>query len=271
MPLAVEKYRREDEMIQPSYSMKRYQSAKNRFLFSLVKEFFTREFPKFFSRRDGFPGPSMRDKIANELICIFETHNPPSSRFQCGQVFWNALDQKTRADSPNRRFVPVVLSLVTENDIDQLSKGVRPSVITRNTIARIMKEAYEQGGILSTRDVALLMLRGVANISQLRKQYEKEHNCILPHTGALHDMGSCVSHKTMIINKVILQKKDPALVARECNHSQLAVDHYLKDYHRVKTVYEHNTDPNYIHHVTGIAQHVVKEYINIISHESEVQ
>ena len=41
-------------------------------------------------------------------------------------------------------------------------------------------------------------------------------------------MGSCISHKTAIVRKVVLEKKDPADVARECNHSQRAVDHYLK-------------------------------------------
>ena len=79
-------------------------------------------------------------------------------------------------------------------------------------------------------------------------------------------MGSCISHKKTIIRKVIVEKKDPADVARECNHSQRAVDHYLKDFHRVKTAYHQNQDNNYIHIVTGIAKHVVQQYIEIINH-----
>jgi hypothetical protein len=80
-------------------------------------------------------------------------------------------------------------------------------------------------------------------------------------------MGSSISHKTTILNKIIIQKKDPATVAREYNHSQRAVDHYLKDYNRVKTVFEQNQDIHYINQVTGISQHVIKQYILIIQNE----
>ena len=84
----------------------------------------------------------------------------------------------------------------------------------------------------------------------------KEHNCILPHTGALHDMGSTISHKKTIVQKVVFEKKDPADVARECNHTQRAVDNYLKDYNRVKTAYKYKRDIDFIHNVTGIAKYV---------------
>jgi hypothetical protein len=247
-------------MITKSYSVKRYSSAKERFLKSVIMAFFHNEFPKLF-------GPIIRAKLADELISLFENNCPEINRLKPGQLLWNALDKNTRGDSPNRKFVPVVLSIVTQEDVKQLEQGIKPSDIVKNAVARIINEAYEQGGILSTRDLALISLRTNSNVSHIRLKYEKEHDCILPHTGALHDMGSTITHKTTIINKVIIQKKDPSVAARETNHSQRAVDRYLKDYNRVKTVYEHNQDITFIHQVTGIAKHVVKQYINIIKNE----
>ena len=247
-------------MIAKPSSVKHYSSAKERFLKSVIMTFFHNEFPKLF-------GPIIRAKLADELIDLFEKNCPEISRLKPGQLLWNALDKNTRGDSPKRKFVPVVLSIVTQEDIKQLEQGVRPTVITKNTIARIINEAYQQGGILSSRDVALLSLRNNAYVSRMRIDYENEHNCILPHTGALHDMGSTITHKAAIINKVIVQKKYPFVAARETNHSQRAVDRYLKDYNRVKTVYEQNQDIIFIHQVTGIAIHVVKQYINIIQNE----
>jgi hypothetical protein len=102
----------------------------------------------------------------------------------------------------------------------------------------------------------------------MRITYEKENNCHLPQTGLLHDIGSGTSHKAIIIRKVVLDKKDPADVARETNHSQKAVDRYLNDYHRVKTVYDHNPDIDYIHLVTGLSKHLVKQYVEIIHHDT---
>jgi hypothetical protein len=247
-------------MITKSYSVKRYSSAKERFLKSVIMTFFHNEFPKLF-------GPIIRAKLADELISLFENNCPEINRLKPGQLLWNALDKNTRGDSPNRKFVPVVLSIVTQEDVKQLEQGIKPSAIIKDTVARIINEAYQQGGILSTRDLALISLRTNSNASHIRLKYEKEHDCILPHTGALHDMGSTITHKAAIINKVIIQKKDPSVAARETNHSQRAVDRYLKDYNRVKTVYEQNQDITFIHQVTGIAKHVVLQYINIIQNE----
>lgn len=240
--------------------IKRYKAAKERFFKPAVVNFFAREFPRLF-------GPLMREKLAEELLSLFERLSPETKRIKPGQILWNALDKRTRGDSPHRRYVPVVLSLITENDIEQLTSGLPMSHIAKKAVARIMAEAYAQGGILSSRDIGLLTLKDPTKISALRKTYEKEHGCSLPHTGSLHDMGSCISHKTTMIRKVIVEKKDPADVARECNHSQKAVDHYLKDYHRVKTVYQHHRDIDYIHLVTGMAKHVVKQYLELIDDE----
>lgn len=244
-------------MINTPFSVKRYQAAKHRFLRPVLINFFAREFPKLF-------GPVMRERIVDELIALFEKTAPEIKRIKPGQILWNALDKNTRGDSPNRRYVAVVLSVITEEDVEQLANGVPMPVIANNAVARMMIEAYEQGGILSTRDAGLLSLRSSSWVSKMRLNYEKEHDCLLPHTGILHDMGPCISHKTKIIRKVMVEKKDPADVARECNHTQRAVDRYLKDFHRVKTAYKQNQDNDYIHVVTGIAKHVVEQYIGLI-------
>jgi hypothetical protein len=246
-------------MIKAPDSVKRYNAAKHRFLRPALINFFAREFPKLF-------GPIMRERIAEELIDLFEKTTPEVKRIKPGQILWNALDKNTRGDSPNRRYVTVILSVITEYDVEQLAKGVPMFVIAQNAVARMINEAYEQGGVLSMRDIGLLTLRSSSWVSKLRLKYEKEHDRPLPHTGLLHDMGSCISHKTTIIRKVVVEKKDPADVARECNHTQRAVDRYLKDFHRVKTAYKQNQDNDYIHIVTGIAKHVVKEYIEMINH-----
>ncbi|MBU4387785.1 DUF1670 domain-containing protein [Candidatus Dependentiae bacterium] len=246
-------------MIEASPCMKQYSSAKQRFFRPVIINFFANEFPKLF-------GPIMREKLADELITLFENVSPEIKRLKPGQILWNALDKHTRGDSPNRRFVPVILNLITEKDVDELANGIPISKITEKSISRMICEAYEQGGILSNRDISLLTLRSTSETSRRRIKYEKENNCVLPHTGAIHDMGTTISHKKTIVQKVVFEKKDPADVARECNHTQRAVDNYLKDYNRVKTAYDYNKDLSFIHNVTGIAKYVVKQYVEMINH-----
>ena len=79
-------------------------------------------------------------------------------------------------------------------------------------------------------------------------------------------MGSTVTHKRQIVEKVVFEKKDPVAVARECHHSQRAVDNYLKDYQRVVTAYAFKPNITFIHKVTVIAPHVIKQYLEIQNH-----
>lgn len=245
-------------MRNPHPNVKQYASATQRMIKPLIQAFFAREFPKMF-------GPLMRARLADDLLELFESQHRSISSLQPGQVLWNAIDKGTRADSPNRRLVPVVLTLVGEEDIERYLQSKPHKEITAHATARMLREAFQQGALLSMRDIHLLTWRprgGTA--TNWRRHYEKTHDCLLPHPGTLHDMGSCITHKPQIVYKVIVEKKDPLQVARETNHSQRAVDHYLQDYHRVKTLYRTNPDPDYIHVVTNIAKHVVNQYIQLI-------
>ncbi len=237
---------------------RRYIPATDRFLQPAIANFFEESFPKFF-------GQEIRNNIAEEIMGIFKKLNPSTNRMKPGQIFWNALDKNTRADSPRRKYVPVILTIISEQDIKQLANNTSIKTIRQNAIARICKEALQQGGLLSMRDISLLLLISDSNTSIIRKKYEKEHNEILPHTGNLHDMGSCITHKNQIVYKVIVEKKDPVKVAYETNHSQLAVDRYLKDFHRIYTIYKQSQDIDYIHCVTNISKPVIKQYISLIN------
>lgn len=251
-------------MIAPTDNVKLFSSAKARMCQARIEAFFAQEFPKLF-------GPVMRSRLAEALLELFESQHRDITTLQPGQILWNALDKRTRGDSPHRRFVPVVLTLVGKEDIQRRIDGESQKKICSHATARILRQAYQQGGLLSMRDIHLLTWRGRGSIATTwRTHYEQTHDCLLPHPGTLHDMGSCITHKPQIVYKAIVEKKDPVKIAQETNHSQRAVDHYLKDYHRVKTVYQTNPDPDHIHLVTNIAKNVVIQYINLIKNYDQL-
>ncbi len=244
-------------MIKSPDCRKRFHSAKARFLQGALNNFFKREFPKLL-------GPILRNKLVEELLKLLQDLLPLKEHIKPGQIVWNAVCINTRADSSNVRFVPVTLTIIDEQDVEQLANGVPMSQIMKKAIARITKEAYRQGALLSMRDIGLLTWRTGGAISQYRKRYEKEQKITLPHTGSLQDMGSCISHKSMIIEKVEVDKKDPLAVAQETNHSAWAVDRYLKDFNRVRLCHQDGKDSEFISLATGLTKSVVKEYVNII-------
>jgi hypothetical protein len=245
-------------MIPTASSVKHYSSAHDRFFKPALVNFFAREFSGAF-------GPIVRENIADALIDLFNSLCPESSRLKPGQIVWNALDKRTRADSEKRRYKPVILSLVTDEEVSLFEKATSLTTIRKNVMARMIREAYQQGAVLSTRDLSLLLVSSASVLSHQRIEYEKEHQTVLPHTGIIHDMGTTLTHKRIIIYKHVVEKKDPSIVARETNHSQMAVDKYLKDFNRVKTLVNDNKDINFIHHTTNIARPVIKQYLQIIN------
>ena len=158
-----------------------------------------------------------------------------------------------------------MLTLVNNDDINLFEKEKPIKDIRKQVIARVIKEAYAQGGILSMRDLSLIMSTNASMISIQRAEYEQENKTVLPHTGVIHDMGSTITHKKQIVFKHVVEKKPTNVVAKETNHSQAAVDHYVRDYHRVKTLVNDGKDIDYIHLTTNIAKPVIYQYQNIIN------
>lgn len=249
-------------MIERTFAQKHYSTAKDRFLKPAFINFFKKEFSSIM-------GPMVQEKVAEEVINIFNKLHPEKNRLIPGQIVWNALDKTTRASSENRKYVPVILTIISQKDVEQLENGMPMKILQQNVIARITREAYQQGGLLSMRDISLLLLRRDSEISHIRKDYELKNGTVLPHTGSLHDMGTCTTHKNQIVYKVVVNKKDTLEVARETNHSQRAVDRYLIDYNRVKTIYKVKPELGFISQVTKLSKRLVNEYLDLYKNYEE--
>ncbi len=244
-------------MLLKSDASHHYSSAHKRFLKPCIMRFFETELPRTF-------GPEVRSLIADKLIEIFYSNNVDIKSLQAGQVLWNAVHKETRADAPNMKTVPVILTLVNDDDISQLENGLPMPKHRRRVIARILNEAYQQGALLSMRDIGILIATNPSVISAARIEYEKENNITLPHTGNLHDMGTTLTHKYQIVYKHWVEHKDPKTISKETKHSVKAVDRYLNDFNRVKTLYLDGKDLEFIKTVTNISINVSTQYVEMI-------
>lgn len=239
-------------------NQKRYSSAKERFLKPALIKFVEREFPKI-------GGPLVINLFVEKFLEKIDEIAPLKERVLPGQLVWNALDKYTRAGSPRRKTKSVILNLITEDEIKTLEAGATTSQIMPARIARMCQEAFSQETLLSMRDICLILCHEIGNISRHRIRYEQKYNIVLPHTGSLHDQGTTLTHKAIICKKVKGEKKDPAMVARETNHSQKAVDIYLRDYERVKTLKAMDKSTMEVSFLAGMSNRLVKQYENLIT------
>ena len=114
------------------------------------------------------------------------------------------------------------------------------------------------------RDLSLIMCYDHSYLSELRLKYEKRKDTTLHFVGYDHDMGTAISHKTRILRKIFLEKKDPVQVARETDHSPEAVEKYCVGFNKVKWCVENGMGKEEIRIVTGMKAHLIDEYIKIM-------
>lgn len=238
-------------------SKTRYGSGKERFLEPALVKFVESEFPQI-------GGPLVVKLFIEKILEKIDQISPLKERVKPGQMIWNALDINTRARHPKRKTKSIVLTIISENEVEQLESGKNMKELLPERIAEMCKEAYAQKTLLSMRDIGLILGQCGSEISKKRIAYEKKNETVLPHTGSLHDSGTATTHKMLICKKVKQDRKDPSIVARETNHSQKSVDNYLQGYERVKALKELNKSNMEISFLTGMSLHLISQYENLV-------
>ena len=132
------------------------------------------------------------------------------------------------------RLVPLLLELVTNDDIEVIVGRESANERLLRRCRRLCEQAQEQGGLLSNCDPAVLLGRGDARIAQVLAEYEKKHDCLVPRRATLHDVGSGLTPKRLICWKRYGESKTSEQVAREIYHGIEAVDRYLGQFDRVR-------------------------------------
>ena len=117
---------------------------------------------------------------------------------------------------------------------------------------------------LTTTELALMFSYTHTRICQFIAQYEKEHDCILPRRGTIHDIGRSVTHKVEICRKKLLEGKETSDIAKECYHDPLSVDKYLLELHRVNFCRKKGMSKEEISFSIQRSVNLVEEYLKLI-------
>jgi len=219
------------------------------------------EFPGVF-------GPSVTQLFAQRVEDIFDRFHPDRSRLRVGQVLWAAV----AADDPparnkrieDTRLVPIVLDLVTAEDIDEtIATGLRQET-RRKKILRMFHQAYQQGAVLSYPDVSLLLHVQTSTISREVLAHERQTKETIPRRGTIHDMGRSISHKAVICYKRLVEKKTTSQVATETLHDPEEVEYYVQCLRRIKLCSDADMPVEEISQATGHSKSLIHEYLNLI-------
>ncbi len=184
-----------------------------------------------------------------------------------GQLVWLAVpvDEYPQRAKPiaNTKMKPVVLTFVNEEDIDHLSNGFSSAGLRKRRISRWTDEAFDQGALLTQLDLSILLGICDAVVSKYCNEIQSEGH-LLPTRGNIHDLSGAITHKREIIT-FYLEGYLTHKIAAMTNHSKEAVDRYIKDYHRVVTLWEHGiTDLHEISNLSRLSKRVASQYIDLL-------
>jgi hypothetical protein len=219
------------------------------------------EFPGIF-------GPTITRLFADKIDELYERFHPPRSRFKLGQLFWAGV----AADDPpsqnkrieDTRLVPIVLDLVTAQDIEEARVTGMRSQTRRTKIVRLFRQAYEQGAVLSLADVSLMIHINFSTLSRLVMEHERETGAMVPRRGTIHDMGRSVTHKAIICYKRLVEQKPTSQVAQETYHSPEEVEYYVQCLRRIQLCRDTGMSAEEAAQATGHSLSLVQEYLELI-------
>jgi len=206
------------------------------------------------------------DVLIESFLEIIDQYGKDKQKIQPYQIVWPAVAKddfpsygKTMAKT---KYIPVVLTLWTPEELELLAEGHDPKSLQPQRIARFHNQAFDQGAVLANIDDGLILNHCESRISQLRRQWEADHDQILPSRGSYHDLGQTLSHKVKII-ELHLQGLMPSEIARRMNHDPKNVDRYIRDFERTVPFFKEGKSIAKIAFYTRMSEKLVKEYKKI--------
>lgn len=209
------------------------------------------------------------DGLIRRFLELLDGYSPDRIRLLPGQMLWLAVarNEKTGYGKSMLRskLVPVVLTVLSSEDLEAMAndrkslRELRPRVV-----ARILKEAEAQGGVLALSDVGAILGVSLSTVSEAVRAYCKEHpDEVLPYRGTLHDLGPTKTHKLQAIELKFMGCLTRE-IARQIHHDPSSVDAYQRDFERVYQLYRDGKDSNQISFLTKLSRQLVEEYIGLI-------
>ena len=220
--------------------------------------------------------------IADDIQVLHQEFYPDADSNSIGTINWRTTkagcgkpSYGTKAE--DYQVVTVKLPLIRDEDVDNRIRefhcGYGQSEKNDNykkmkerdiqTMARLVKSAYAQGGLLTGAELAVLLNRSLGTIGKYLQAYHEKHNEILPTKGMILDQGSRPSHKGSIVSLYEQGYPEPD-IARQTNHTIEATSRYLRNYKRVKVLLEKDFNIMEIVRITGLGRSTILQYRDLV-------
>jgi len=217
--------------------------------------------------------------IAEDIYKLHQAFYPDIDEKRLGHIVWRTTGVTSKKPSYGTRVEDyevktVILPLISEADVETRINHFyghpKKNEYYRKqqerdiaVMARLVKSAYQQGGLLSGAELSVLLNRSLSTIGRYMRIYHETHDDILPTKGMILDQGSKPTHKAAIIN--LYEQGYPEVdIARLTDHQIESTSRYIKTYKRVMLLLEKGFNLIDMVRVTGMGRSTIIQYRDLV-------
>ncbi len=217
--------------------------------------------------------------MADDIVELHKEFYPETSTVGCGSIVWQTTAATEKKPSygkkvEDEKIKTVILPLVIQKDVEYRMRShyhvekkgnnhKKQAQRDMEVMARLVKSAFKQGGLLTGAELSVLMNRSLHVIGRYLKMYHETHEDILPTKGIILDQGSRPTHKAPIVNLYEQGIPDPD-IARLTNHTIESVGHYLRAYRNAKMMMEKGFNLMEMVRVSGKSKSTIIQYRELV-------
>ena len=215
-----------------TYLERTYNPVEQKTFHGALISFFAREFPQL-------AGDRSRQAVVQAIVELVHKFFPETTHLRPGQTTWTTVAQETAASYgktiAETKLVPIVLNILADDETTQRKQGVKLRDLKIEAVGRLCKQADQQGGCLTSAELAVLLKTTPTTIGKYIKAYETAHDQLLPRRGTIHDLGPTLTHKKEICRLLFLEGCSVMETCRRTHHTVRAVNRYITNFKQVLT------------------------------------
>jgi len=210
------------------------------------------------------------EAMIKRILQTVENFTKPAALLKPGQMLWMAVPHDGRKHTKKRMRdtpqVPVVLDLVTDDDLAALAQGATYPSTRLKRQARLLDQAMAQGGVLAQSDLAAITLIQRRQVSKDIAAYQKSNGRILPYRGTVQDAGATLTHKVEVVRLLEAGYLEPEICEKlAISHDLSAVENYTQTYKNVMKLTERSFTPLEVAGILNISRRLVDSYVQLIA------
>jgi hypothetical protein len=202
--------------------------------------------------------------VVQGIVEMVHRFFPATSHLRQGQTTWISV-AKNEVSSYGKtitetRMVPVIVTLLAEDEARQRRDGKRLRDIKRESVARACLEIDQQGGCVTASELAIMFKTTPSTVGKYIAHWEAENGKLLPRRGTIHDMGPTLTHKKEICRLLFIEGKTVTQVIHLTKHSARAIERYITNFRQVFTCKTNGLTVQETALATKLSQRLVEEY-----------